>query len=134
VDHLVLASNPSYRVTPEGSEETPLTVDAALAGKCPYPGASAFGVEDAPFFYGREQLTAALVRRLRSTLSNGGPVIVVAPSGAGKSSLLNAGLLPAINDGALTVPGVHGWLTIALTPTAHPVQQLGERIAAYGGW
>jgi hypothetical protein len=44
--------------------------------------------------------------------------MVVAPSGAGKSSLLRAGLLPYLADGGL--PGSATWPVLVLTPTADP--------------
>ena len=69
--------------------------------ECPYPGLAAFGPAQARWFFGRDELTADLAGRLNDCLAEGGPLMVVAPSGAGKSSLLQAGLLPAITRGAL---------------------------------
>ncbi|AVV47096.1 DNA-binding protein [Streptomyces sp. P3] len=69
---------------------------------CPYPGLSAFGPRDAGRFFGRERAVAALVQRLAQRFGKG-PVAVVALSGSGKSSLLGAGLVPALADGG---PGV----------------------------
>ena len=66
-----------------------------VSGVCPYRGLAAFGPEDADWFFGRERATAALVQRL-ARQSGRGPLAVVAPSGAGKSSLLRAGLVPAL--------------------------------------
>lgn len=54
---------------------------------CPYPGLSAFGPEQSAWFFGRDTATAELLLRLDERLRTGGPVAVVAPSGAGKSSL-----------------------------------------------
>ncbi|MFF6806115.1 helix-turn-helix domain-containing protein [Streptomyces sp. NPDC012616] len=69
---------------------------------CPYPGLSAFGPRDAGRFFGRERAVAALVQRLAQRFGRG-PVAVVALSGSGKSSLLGAGLVPALTDGGLGV-------------------------------
>ncbi|RPF29505.1 WD40 repeat protein [Streptomyces sp. Ag109_G2-6] len=68
------------------------------AGQPPYPGLEAFGEEDAAVFFGRERETAALVARLHPAAPARANrfVTVVGPSGSGKSSLVRAGLLPAL--------------------------------------
>ncbi|MGW1764014.1 nSTAND1 domain-containing NTPase [Streptomyces sp. NPDC002073] len=65
------------------------------ARDCPYRGLAPFGTEDADWYFGRERAAAALMARL-SERAGTGPLAVVAPSGAGKSSLLRAGLAPAL--------------------------------------
>ncbi|MER5198719.1 nSTAND1 domain-containing NTPase [Streptomyces sp. NPDC002755] len=93
-------------------------------GDCPYRGLSAFTAQDAGWFFGRERATAALVERVFERIG-GGPLMVVAPSGAGKSSLLNAGLVPAFrNPGGFPMPGAERWPVVAFTPTAHPLEEL----------
>jgi transcriptional regulator with XRE-family HTH domain len=67
---------------------------------CPYRGLAAFTPQDAEWFFGREHATAALVERIFEQVGRG-PLMLVAPSGAGKSSLLNAGLVPALRRGDL---------------------------------
>lgn len=49
---------------------------------------------DAELFFGREQLTAQLVKRLGQRF-----LAVVGTSGSGKSSVVRAGLLPALQRG-----------------------------------
>jgi WD40 repeat protein len=100
-------------------------------GQCPYPGLASFERAQARWFFGREQLTAELIARLDARLRIGGVQIVVAPSGAGKSSLLHAGLLPQLDTDAL--PGSSRWPTTVLTPTAHPLAALGTEIGALTG-
>ncbi|MGH3872371.1 MAG: hypothetical protein ACRDSR_12805 [Pseudonocardiaceae bacterium] len=104
---------------------------AGLARECPYPGLAAFGREQAHWFFGREQLTSELITRLDGRLRTGGLQLVVAPSGAGKSSLLHAGLLAQLGDGAL--PGSARWPTVVFTPTAQPVQALATQIGTVTG-
>ena len=72
--------------------------DGADAG-CPYPGLASFTGGQAQWFFGRDRLTATLVGRLDDCLVDGGPVMVVAASGAGKSSLLRAACSPGSRPG-----------------------------------
>ncbi|GAA2524100.1 hypothetical protein GCM10010423_16820 [Streptomyces levis] len=74
----------------------------APGGVCPYRGLASYRREDARWFFGRERSTHALVGQLRAVGGTGGLVMLVGASGAGKSSLLNAGLVPALRNGALT--------------------------------
>ncbi|MFJ8386495.1 helix-turn-helix domain-containing protein [Streptomyces sp. NPDC094438] len=105
---------PSARTGHGGPAETAI---------CPYRGLAAYGPHDAEWFYGRESATAELTGRLAERVGRG-PLAVVAPSGAGKSSLLQAGLLPALRRGALPVPGSDQWPVVVCTPTAHPLKEL----------
>ncbi len=91
-------------------------------GGCPYPGLAAFTADQAAWFFGRDRLTAGLVSRLDACATGGGPVMVVAASGAGKSSLLRAGLLPKVAAGALTPAGSRHWPRVVFTPGAHPMR------------
>ncbi|WP_326574716.1 WD40 repeat domain-containing protein [Streptomyces sp. NBC_00481] len=102
-------------------------------GACPYRGLAAFTPQDAEWFFGRERATAALVERIFEQIGSG-PLMLVAPSGAGKSSLLNAGLVPALRRGDFPMPGAERWPVVLLTPTARPLDELLERTAkAVGG-
>ena len=102
-------------------------------GVCPYRGLAAFTPQDAEWFFGRERATAALVERLFEQVGRG-PLMLVAPSGAGKSSLLNAGLVPALRRGDLPMSGANRWPVVLLTPTSRPLDELLERTAkALGG-
>ncbi|MFD9301354.1 helix-turn-helix domain-containing protein [Streptomyces sp. NPDC060048] len=102
-------------------------------GECPYRGLPAFTPEDAGWFFGRERATSALVERLFERLGRG-PLLLVARSGAGKSSLLSAGLVAALRRGDFPVAGADGWPVVRFTPTAHPLQELLDAAAkALGG-
>ena len=61
--------------------------------ECPYRGLAPYREADAEVFYGREWLTSALSTKLAQQVNSGGLVVVTGSSGAGKSSLLRAGLL-----------------------------------------
>ena len=60
--------------------------------RCPYPGLLPYDVEDAEFFFGRSADLAACRRRLHES----GALVLVGPSGSGKSSLLRAGLAASL--------------------------------------
>ncbi|GHJ36838.1 hypothetical protein Sm713_24470 [Streptomyces sp. TS71-3] len=102
-------------------------------GDCPYPGLSSFGADQARWFFGRDELVSDLLVGLDRRLWGGGGLAVVAPSGAGKSSLLEAGLLPAVAAGLLPVEGSRDWPRAVLTPTEHPLTELADRLAEVTG-
>jgi hypothetical protein len=90
----------------------------------PYKGLQAFQSEDADLFFGREELVATLLARLAEA-----PLLaVVGPSGSGKSSVVRAGLIPAIWRGS--VPGSGNWHVLTLTPGHHPMEELGLRVSS----
>ena len=96
---------------PSADEERAAALEAAevpVSAECPYPGLAAFQPEDAERFFGRQQLTALLVARAGEQLTRPGLLIVLGPSGSGKSSLLRAGLLPAVAAGGAARAGVLG--------------------------
>ncbi|WP_225832661.1 WD40 repeat domain-containing protein [Streptomyces sp. NK08204] len=93
-------ATPSAQTPAASAQDPPVT-----GGVCPYRGLAPYRWEDARWFFGRERSTDALVAQLRAAEKTGGLVMLVGASGAGKSSLLNAGLVPAIRDGALTDRG-----------------------------
>ncbi|GAA3064931.1 WD40 repeat [Actinokineospora globicatena] len=103
----------------------------AVADLCPYPGLAEFRPDQAAWFFGRRHLVAAVVQRLDQRVETGGALLVVAPSGAGKSSLLRAGVLPALASGA--VPGSRAWPSVLMTPTEQPVQVLARYLATLAG-
>ncbi len=82
----ILAQDPSLDWT---APSAPGADEAAAPGEAPYRGLEYFDVDDAPWFFGRERLTARLVERIRTTRL----LAVVGASGSGKSSLVRAGLV-----------------------------------------
>ncbi|MFB7719227.1 WD40 repeat domain-containing protein [Nocardia sp. NPDC056100] len=77
-----------------------------LAEGCPYAGLQPYRSADAEWFFGREQVTGELVELVTGTAAaGGGIVVVVGASGAGKSSLLAAGLVPALGSEWTVVSG-----------------------------
>ncbi|GHE03866.1 nSTAND1 domain-containing NTPase [Streptomyces alanosinicus] len=98
-----LADPVGDRPAPDAEEDRrpPEQTPPVAGGVCPYRGLAPYRQEDARWFFGRERSTGALVAQLRAAERTGGLVMLVGASGAGKSSLLNAGLVPALRAGAL---------------------------------
>ena len=84
-------------------------------GDPPFKGLEFFDEADTRLFFGREQLTAELVASVGSSTF----VAVVGASGSGKSSLVRAGVVPAIREQHDT-----DWTIRTFTPTAHPLEAL----------
>ncbi|MFD7786572.1 helix-turn-helix domain-containing protein [Streptomyces nojiriensis] len=106
---------------------------AQAGGECPYRGLPAFTAREARWFFGRDRATAELIERVFERVGHG-PLMLLAPSGAGKSSLLNAGLVPALRGGGFPMPGSDTWPVLRFTPTAHPLEELLDCAAkALGG-
>jgi WD40 repeat protein/tRNA A-37 threonylcarbamoyl transferase component Bud32 len=90
----------------------------AKQGVCPFKGLASFEPADTEYFFGRERLVAELVARLVGA----GFLGIVGPSGSGKSSVLRAGLLPALAAGVL--PGSEGWRRWLMRPGERPLEAL----------
>ncbi|MBD2775793.1 caspase family protein [Iningainema tapete] len=97
-------------------------------GVCPYMGLSAFTEEDAQYFYGRENLTQQLIHQL----ANNSVLAVVGASGSGKSSIVQAGIIPALRLGK-QIPNSEQWLIKSLRPGERPLEALAQRLAGVGG-
>ena len=84
--------------------------DPVAGEPCPYRGLEPYGTDDAALFYGRDKVVEQLVARIADTAV----VTVLGASGTGKSSLVRAGLLPALANGCL--PGSGSWPQFVVTP------------------
>ena len=106
-----------------------VTAPAAHAHGAPYPGLRPFGADDAVHFFGRDQQVGELVDLLGRT----GFLAVVGGAGCGKSSLLHAGLLPALHGGLFGAAGQR-WRVASLRPADDPVGGLARALAALDGF
>ena len=91
-----------------------LALEAPGAGatdQAPYRGLAAFTQADAGVFFGRERAAIAFVNQLRTQ-----PLLaVVGPSGTGKSSFVQAGVIPALPE---------GWRAVVVRPGPSPIAAL----------
>ncbi|MFZ2526779.1 MAG: WD40 repeat domain-containing protein [Rhodococcus sp. (in: high G+C Gram-positive bacteria)] len=93
---------------------------ALASGLRPYRGLAAYRENDARLFFGRSESVRELVD-VTVAAHGHGPVIVTGASGVGKSSLVQAGLIPELcADG--------DYVAVVLTPGRHPLGRLGEAI------
>jgi WD40 repeat protein len=78
-----------------------------LGAAAPYRGLAAFEPGDADLFFGRDKMVTGLAERLNRLRQQAGPrlMFLIGASGAGKSSVLRAGLLSAVPSGIVIVPG-----------------------------
>ncbi len=91
-------------------------------GHSPYKGLDVFEEEDAEMFFGREKLVEDLVIRLKESRT----VFVTGPSGSGKSSLVRAGLIHALKQGAIKDANSERWLYASLKPGRDPIESLAN--------
>jgi len=97
--------------------------DAALR-RNPFPGLRPFEPDEEHLFFGRDQQIDELLRRLGTQSF----VAVSGESGSGKSSLIRAGLLPALYGGFIARAG-SAWRIAVCRPGADPIGQLARALA-----
>ena len=107
----VLEQDPALRA--------PLRSVRASLPDAPYRGLAAYRDRDAGVFVGRERLLARVLYWVAETRV----VTLAGVSGSGKSSLLQAGLLPALRAGDL--PGSEGWRIVVATPGTLDTEKAG---------
>jgi KaiC/GvpD/RAD55 family RecA-like ATPase len=100
------------------AEKRPEEIPVAL---CPYRGLRAFREEDAGFFFGRE----AFAERLAEAVRKQALVALVGPSGSGKSSVVQAGLLPLLRRQR---PPKATWDAVIFTPGDRPFHRLAAAL------
>ncbi|NET36631.1 MAG: hypothetical protein F6K19_32150 [Cyanothece sp. SIO1E1] len=111
--------NPSHEILLTGTPGAGLTPD--LMGTCPYKGLRYFDVADAPYFYGRADLTDQLLDQVK--VGQGNFLAVLGASGSGKSSVVRAGLIHQLQQGH-RLSGSDQWQIRILTPGEHPLNSL----------
>ncbi|MBW2525882.1 MAG: protein kinase [Deltaproteobacteria bacterium] len=97
---------------------------AAVSGReSPFRGLMPFTERHAGLFFGREAEIAAFVERVRHE-----PVLpVVGASGAGKSSFVQAGIIPRLRE-------QEPWMVLQLRPGSRPFHALATRLIRGDSW
>lgn len=89
----------------------------------PFPGLRPFDTGESLLFFGRDGLSDTLLKKLRATRF----VAVVGTSGSGKSSLVRAGLLPALQSGFMMDAG-SSWRVALFRPINNPIHNLAKSL------
>ena len=93
----------------------------------PFPGLRSFEPEEDYLFFGREQRIDELLTKLRHTHF----LSVVGGSGSGKSSLVRAGLVPALYGGSMVGTGSR-WRVAVLRPGEEPIGRMAQALVQCG--
>ena len=102
-----------------------LTWPAEIKGS-PFRGLAAFGAKHAPVFFGRSRDITKAIDRLKDAAEKSCPFLLVdGASGAGKSSLVRAGLVPRLTAAGV-VPSVDIWRVAVM----RPAEIVGDPFAA----
>jgi WD40 repeat protein len=91
----------------------------------PFPGLRPFESSETHLFFGRDGQSEELLRRLKRTRF----LAVVGTSGSGKSSLVRAGMLPALQGGLMASAG-SDWRIAILRPGGDPIGNLARALAS----
>ena len=93
----------------------------------PFPGLRPFEMQEKYLFFGREDQTVELLKRLGQARF----LAVVGTSGSGKSSLVRAGLLPELHGGTMTDAG-SSWEISVMRPGGDPLTNLARALEDSG--
>ncbi len=107
-------------------EELDLSDFELLETKNPYKGLRAFQQADSADFFGRTAMIQQVLDRLQEPVVENNFLAVIGPSGSGKSSLVKAGVLPALRQGR--VPGSEHWFYAEMVPGELPLEDLGAAL------
>lgn len=97
---------------------------ARIEPRNPYKGLRPFGEADAADFFGRE----GIINHLLIQLSKANFLAVVGPSGSGKSSIVKAGIIPALRRRAFLQ--ADEWFVTTMTPGTQPLNNLREALSS----
>ena len=106
-------------------------VDAAIDTQHPWLGLASFTEDTRQYFYGREEEVGELSRRVQRKLLT----VLFGQSGLGKTSILNAGIVPRLRlEGYCPVYVRVDYGTAALPPSEQIKQAILRATEAQGTW
>ena len=106
---------------------TPTTFDHQFTEQDnPYRGLASFDESDAPNFFGREALVEQLLEKMSDRAPHQRMLMVIGPSGSGKSSAVRAGLVPSLRKGAIR--GSEKWFISTFMPGPDPIASLAAAL------
>ncbi|MBK9745795.1 MAG: protein kinase [Chloroflexi bacterium] len=125
----VSAPMPSRAVNSPSDTVSPRTINGKVAAN-PYKGLRPFQIADSATFFGRERLVHSLLEQMAVVSDKreveqahfGRFLAIIGSSGSGKSSLVRAGLIPALWRGEL--PDSSNWFFTDMVPGRHPLAEL----------
>jgi WD40 repeat protein len=94
--------------------------------RCPFLGLLPFSLEDGALYFGRD----AEVQSTLNALQDSSVVAVIGDSGSGKTSLIQAGLVPALQRGRFYSDGgwVHSWRVAICRPGESPLAEMANAL------
>ena len=104
-----------------------MSTASAIDLESPYPGLRPFQQNESAIFFGRSEQVDQLLNKLDTAKF----LAVVGASGCGKSSLVRAGMLPALEGGYMVSAGSH-WRVAEMRPGNQPFHNLAEGLLASG--
>ena len=105
-----------------GQTESTIPSEAYSAPDKPYPGLRPFRENEQRLFFGRDRQIKEILQRLeRSSFA-----VVIGGSGSGKSSIVNAGVIPSLRKKQLRGRGDF-WLTARFSPLDRPLERWRAR-------
>lgn len=107
-----------------GVSAVAVTSADAAAERQPYPGLRPFRSDESDIFFGRETQTDEMMQRLKDSRF----LAVVGTSGCGKSSLVRAGLMAALETGLMGEPEGSRWKFAVMRPGGRPIYRLAVKL------
>ena len=90
----------------------------------PFKGLASFDIQDASLYHGNENIKLSLLRQLSDTNF----VALLGEPGSGKTSFLNAKIIPTLQEGFI-IKGIKDWKIASLYPGINPIRSLASALA-----